>query len=423
METILTKALARNDLPAAPNSTNGAIVTTDFSVTQTFVKQESKIVTNPDGSLNLRDSIARAIYVKSGATGAKPAVSATDILSARNAIACHIARHDFMTIMTHTDQEMAIQFRKADTVKETVWATTDAPTLDAHRKAADAIMAALESDESVGGSLKLSGKFTVLCVVANAISRNQTKGHNWYSDTSVNSTTPGGKALAVAAGDISEFADFMQTNGHDLFHFLSDETLERFCNFITGYETAKTNIELTVDSTVYPVGTEIENLFNVEDSAKDRWPPGELGLAGAILAPRVFKATIVDIFTRKPDLKGDTDAILDALTDYEKIVSADDFTRARAIIIKNVMKKSFAFCYGYITVFSDYEERFKKNASLVAWAEQESGEMILGNAAGKWAKDAKKDDAAIAEILSSFLKGMASAFTDLQEKLAGDVAE
>lgn len=415
METILTTKLAAANLPEAPRDTNGTNIFTDFSTTATFVPPEHKLVVNAENHINLRDSIARSIWVKSGASPTKAAVTAPDILAAKAVIACHIARFEMMIIASHMAGLLPgeLGIRKADTVSAAVWDTVPEPVRTSHGKAADAIMAALAEDESLAVAFKLSGRYTALCLIANAICREHMKGHNWLSDTTPRSSTPGGKALAIAGADIQEFSDFMEANGHNLFHFLPDVAINLIAVAITGHRPIVTDIALTIAGQEYAAATKIADIFKIDDSAKDRYPPGQLGRSAAILATRVFKAVVIDLYTRKPTIKDEVDALLEVFNKYEAYVGRDDFTRDEALVIKNVLKKPFAFCYGYAMEFSTLSDQFSKNKSLEAWANQEAGEMIIGSNVGQWAKGTRKDDNAIGEMAEAFIRSITEAMGNL----------
>jgi len=397
----------------APQDTNGVIVPIDFSTTVTFCLSQNRSVINQNGGLDLRRSIARAMYILAGSPEVPPAVDASSALAARNSISVHYLRYNLLTVITHSDIANEIALRKGDIITASVYESIPGVVRDAYENAADAVHMALVEDEHFAAQFIPSPLYASLCLVANAIHREQVSGHNWFSDTNPKSNTVGGKVLSVAGGEVNEFADFMSTYGHDLWHIFTDNCLYAIARAITGFEHKTLLVQVTYASTVYEGGSAIEDLFHLDSAAKDRYPPQALGRSAVILGAKVMRYTITDLMTRAPDDAEACKAILTSLGNYAALVGSNEFTRADAQVVKKVLGLTFAFCYGYAMVFNDAVELFEKNKSLKAWADLESGEYIIGSNVGKWAKGVEKDNGVISQMVLAFLESMTAALARL----------
>jgi len=411
IDQVLTQTLTAQDVPIAAIDTNGVTVLADFTTSAEFIQSENRIVVNKNLSMNLRASVARAIWVKSGSPANAVQVSPQNILGSIGAIAGHMARFDLITIFAHTNIDPSVTFRRADFVTAEVYETIPQAVRTAFEKAADAIVHVLRSDENLAAEHLHSGRFATLCLIANAINREGTGGHNWYTDTTSKSATVGGKALAVAGADVEEFGSFMSMFGHDLWHLFPDNLLYKMAAVITENSACETNAAIQYRGSEWAVSTPVASLFKVEDAAKDRYPPSQLGRSAAILCSRVFRFFVVDIMSRVPGEATLCDQIIAVLDDYNAIVSKPTFTRADAQKVKKNMGKIFAFAYGYASAFPADFERFEKNKSLGAWAAQEDGELAVGSSVGKWAKGKDKDDTMMASVAKAALESLLRAQT------------
>jgi hypothetical protein len=423
MEQNFTKALATPARANAPTDTNGTVILMDLSTTAEHIASENRIVLNAGGGMDLRSSVARSIWVKAGMPIVATPVTGAMIGAARKSIGGHYLRHALLTVFTHSDMAIPISLRKSDTVTPAAFGAIPAAAVNPFLAAADVVNEQLTEDENLAAEFLPSGHFGSLAVVACAIHREQAKGHNWFSDTTPKSNTAGGKALGIAGADVDAFADFMADFGHDLWHLISDATLPSVAAAMTGHTVVKLTADVTYGGGAYVRGTAVDKMFRLDDAAKDRYPPSALGRAAAILGQRVIKYVVIDLMTRVPGEVGTCAAIVKQLDMYNNVVNAEDFTRAEAQDVKRIMGKTFAFCYGYATQFTDFVERYSKNKSLAAWAELESGDMIIGVNVGKWAKNVDKDTEVMLDMVKMVLGTMVGSLESMRDEFFDDEEE
>lgn len=402
-----------------PTDTNGVNVTVDFTQTATFVAAEHLSVVNLDGSFNLQASIARSIWIRSGSPAAAAVVTPSQILAARAAVGIHVMRHELLTILTHSSVAGQVRFRNADTVRGDIYPTdaAGAPFI----ASADVLWTALITDANFAAQYLPSTQLSALALVANAIHRSQVKGHNWLSDTTAKTASPGGRALAVAGGLVAEFEDYMSRVGHDLWHIFPDTTLYAVAGAMTGYEPATLMVGIEYGGVDIARGTLVSEVFKLDDAAKDRYPPSELGKAAAILGSRVMKCALTEINVKCEGNVEEHQECMASLDAYSNLVSAGDFTRANAQTVKQVMGTSFAFCYGVVMADAKYEELYSKNKSLKAWADQNAGDSIIGNVVGKWCKSRDARDEKINSMLAAFFASITTALERLPDAVAANM--
>lgn len=416
MDQTIGKFLLKADTPNAPSSTNGAVIAMDLSTTVEHIQNENLTVVGADGSMNLRLSVARAMWSKAGSPSVPVAVTPAHVLAARKSIGGHYLRFSVLTVFTHSSIAGDIRFRKSDTVSELVWSAVPEAVRSGFERAADNVHLAIDEDANLAAEFLPSGAFGSMCMIANAIHREQVKGHNWFSDTTTRSNSVGGKTLAIAGAEVDLFSDFMVEFGHDLWHLIADTCLPAMAASMTGHQEAVLTVGIEHAGADYAVGTPVSAIFKMDEAAKDRYPPSQLGRAAAILGQRVIKYAVIDLMTRAPAELEACKAVVQALDTYAEIVNSDNFTRAHAQVVKKVMGKTFAFCYGYAMCFADAMETYEKNPSLKAWADQENGEVIIGTNVGKWAKTKDKDDNVIGGMIKTLLESMAAAFATLNDE-------
>jgi len=205
-------------------------------------------------------------------------------------------------------------------------------------------------------------KHTLLCLLANAMHRHQTEGHNFIDHALVRKDSVASKVCSIAGSDTDSFREFMRIQGHDLFHLLSTESITDIANALTGV----TNVKL--ENELFGKKGEAKFVYQVitfPAAAIDRWPPGVVGISSVILG-----IPLVICMAEAMDAKGmaeDAETIVEMYTVLLKLLKENTKIIDRELLLKirETLGSSIALALGFNERYSSYDTESHKSMKLI----------------------------------------------------------
>lgn len=223
-----------------------------------------------------------------------------------------------------------------------------------------------------------SGRHVLHCLIANAIHRHVTEGHNWITEAANRPNTQTSRCLAVAGADAIPFRAFMTTHGHDSLHHLSTASMNDIATALCpDSENAQRTVRIDVNYIGVNVsGRRIDDIFKVSEAASNRWPVGVMGKSAVILGLSATNAMIADISTVVKFSSSRT--ITGGIDRLSQTVKSSTFTRDNLAAIRIVLPEVLAVAYGYVR--ARRMRAYDNKASLDAVKEQNLAAYATGEA-------------------------------------------
>jgi len=337
-------------VPAAnyvvPTGLNGLFGKPDLARPVDRIDAANKIVVDEGGSFDIVGTIAYALMEKQGfpSADAQLSTSGEAIRGVMDKISIRMSQHVLLSAVGVFRADVQLSSRPSDYVTSVIAAGMPhwAEALDAARK----VVAYADADDAFRDVLFEMSKNTVLCLAANAIHREQHDGHNWFSSRSEDTRTLTGRTVAIAAGDREGFASFMRDWGHDLWHFLSHDSLRAIANLIMGEDNEPNAFTINYGGTEYQAGTvSMTAMVNLGESCTDRWPVSELGKASLITGIDAIHSMLTAIVSKvnMPEVAD----IAGACTSLRNVITNVELGRDTVVAVRSAMTPVIVTAFGF----------------------------------------------------------------------------
>jgi len=368
---------------AIPKDTNGHSTTVAIDDHVNHVDDKNLIVLNDAGGPDLEGQIMYEVWMVAGRPVGEGEIKMTQAMlddsSPRVVVA--MARHTLLAAYGHAliarggAALKTLKARESDVLRT--------PALDALMdKAKPNVLAVanqlykvIERDtasrRAVLNTDTTTAKFAVISVCANAQHRHYDARHNWRGNTVAVKNSAAFKAVRLAAADQSAFVKFMAVWGHDLWHWLDDESLLQLGNVIAGAEPSYMTTWDYLGENVE--GKSLPDVLKVTQAVRERMPPGVLGIAAIMTGTKALKAMLTD-WSSKVSFSGQAE-IFKSLTSITDWVSAPERTVAETRAVRAALADVLVVAYGYclaIPALRDVFEDYKALEALGAY----SAEML-----------------------------------------------
>lgn len=339
------QAGAPNDYPAR-HSYNGSAGRVNLATPVDHIEPKEKIVVGVNDTMDLTRTIAYRLLIAQGAEpGTMIPLTVAHIEATAEDIGLVISMWTIYRVGSAS--RIAIGFRASDVVSA---AAFDAMTGATHLlTSAAAIEAHLFDEENVSMATMIQGnsRNLLLAIVANAIHRSQNEGHNWLTASANDRSSMTFRALAVAGAHKDEFSKFMHNHGHGVLHHLTTETINRLADAITGEDEAVVRDEALVYNDALINGTAMHLVFPMTESARDRWPVGQMGKAAIIVGLDEVSSMVSDIVSRLSVANSGALSVRIGLM-RNAMAEAVAMPRPDLLAIRAVLSEVICIAFGYV---------------------------------------------------------------------------
>jgi hypothetical protein len=270
---------------------------------------------------------------------------------------------------------------------------------------ADAIYHALLNDQNDVSNMRANAAFVTYTVVANALHRHGTNGHNFITRGLNDPTTVASKMPALAGAQNKEFANFLKHWGHDAWHFLSDVGLTKLANIITGEHTAVAEAQSKYEG-MDVSNQQIHILLKLPESVTDRYPPGTLGVSSLIIGIDFVKAMFNSIFIHMSS--DQLPFIIRSLTAMKNYISNSSIERQDLLALRQHMGPTVAFSLGYAMRKRNGIDRVDSSPSLAQFRKNHVDQVEDGLTLGRTIEELKMDPLSVKNLVISLMNNVVS---------------
>jgi len=402
---------------AAPDGYNGAASTLDVISPADFIHHNNKIITSENNVMSLRHTIIFNIWNSMGKPTVATAVTAAHIASTSRLIGINVVKHTLLALFHAAD--ILIVLRSSDVMSVNALTALMGSSIDLISTAADRLWAYFMDNDALLNELCSDKKHVALAIVATAMHRYMVDQHNWLTNLTRKAGSVTNKITMVAGADRTEFIDFMETVGHDVWHMLSNETLIRVCDAVTGVTEAIVVSPGVNDggeplgyfyNSVNVVGDDICDIIKLNDGATDRWPVNGLGKASIIVGTNLIRMVVIEISSKALiDNLSTVNSSFEAIKTY---IADSDLSRAEVLNLKEALGPMIAKAYGFLNQNSATEDFANTSPALVNFVKTLSVDVAFGAVFAKRFREVVTDPMAVKEMIKVFLSGIASITTN-----------
>jgi len=427
---IANAAIAINPADAAVVAVNGYRHATGVESQVARVADDWKVVVGDGDRFLLLETVARDIYFAQGAPAVSTAFTAAVGQQIMTKVGLRIAQNEIIRVYRSSAEPWAV--RASDVVPLAAWEALCVPAVvgvppnpdvpagraRGARLGAELVIAAMRQETAHAAVIMAGARNVLLMLIANALHRIQSNGHNWITDARGMENSVASRAIGVAGAEKNAFVPFAAMYGHDLWHFLSDRTLYAMATAFTG-ENAHAAIStepIQYNGVDYAVGVALHTVINAGQAAEQRWPPGKIGTA-AIVNGLTALAGMINALAMKAEFQnaGWFESVIVRLKSdvVQREGNVVDFVRAKAVL-GEVMAKAV----GFMDADATGADRQAKLPSLNGFKKSYEAAYISGLGLGKVCKEVDVNTAAFAESISAFLQVTSNALAALTGELA-----
>jgi len=417
---------ANLDIPADTNG-HSSVVAVDNSVDH--VDEKNMFVLTGAGVADLEGMLCFEVWMAAGKPIEDVAITVTqpmlDDLAFRAAV--RIAQHTVLAAYAHADYPggggplPALASRESDIVRrddlDVAIGAARPHVLARAKQLYKVVERHTATRREILKTDTATAKFVVTCVPANALHRHFDDKHNWRTKTAKIKNSPAFKALRLAAADQDSFAKFMDEWGHDLWHWLDDESILLLGNVIAGA------IPSVMRDWVY-LGVNqkkksLPQVLKITDAVKERMPPGVLGIAAIMTGIKALKAMLNDWAGKVSfdNLSG----VKDALTEIAKYVSAPGRTVTETREIRSALTDTLVVSYGYCMAVPNLKEVFEDYRALEALGTYSSELVADGKSLAGIVSLIEPDESVVRARLASVLNTISTSINTAVNAAGGKI--
>ena len=385
--------------PVVANDYNGHLGNLSVTHVADFIDDLYKWAVTAAGNLDLNTTVElRLCQAVNAGIGAGNAIDDNAIADAIEGIGLCIGSYELLSALNASG--VPINIRQGD-----MYSAAEVVALRANQhasvaEAAQGILRFVRDDEKARTEVMAEGHFLAQAVIANAIHRTRSDGHNWYTaDTRVRGTVAY-KACAVAGKRTRDMRVFMELHGHDLFHYLTNDSLFAIANALTGVTDAIPAAGFIYDNHDR-VGTAIHTWIRIGDAACDRWPVGVLGKSSLILGLGYLQFTINSIASKI--MIANAPDIVDSIKNAQSIMDDEKFDREALLTMRDKFGYVIAVGVGYASAFPDLAEKIETQPSVSNFVSNQLAGFMNGSALAKTVKSIDVSDEALIAAIGTLI--------------------
>lgn len=415
-----------SDAAEVPNTLNGSSGVVELGNVSSFVLPEHRIAISGKDTYSLRLTAINAILstneplVKVKDADGKdstiaPEFTAEHIKRSASALCVAYLRFNILDMFSNVEPAVPVTYRTTDIVSEDVLrANAD---FGAAWRAVGKFHHTYEISDVMRAKVNSKSKVALLAIVANTMHREQTLGHNWYTENASKANSSTHKICSIAGALSAEFNEYMKTYGHDMWHFVSDDSLRLMALALASKN--KHVLKAKYATTQGTNALSLDEHVKLPDSVKDRYPTGELGKSTIILGMDAIVGFVSSISSRANVTSAIGPINLASRTIKAKI-SAIDCSRSTILMTRSSIADSAKFAIGYLSVASTAMKLRDEYPSLSNFAPAGDSNVISGAALAEAMTSVKVDKSALTEAVTSALDAIAVSLVSTAKTLDPD---
>jgi len=401
-------AVLGSDAGVAPNGYNGAEARVDLAQPLTHVSKANMLVFTVARQVDLARSWGYAIYAAQGYPNAATAVTPGHLEAAGSRLRDIGVIHSTLAFMSHIrvgGANMVDDIRIDDGLPQaeadTLFNGFGAPCV----VAANQLWAYLDGNGPARARFYSESKLCIMLLCMNQMHRELCELHHWYTAAAIDPKTQTGRCTAMAGASKDEFMAFVgiKNRGHDMWHFLGNQSLENLSYAIVG----KANEDLAVAEefeymeTVVPVGEiRVSDHFVVSESVKDRLPSGTIGVSGLIVGVQ-YVAQMLENLGAKSSVEGGGSTLV-AVNSVKDFLSGMPLDRAQLLRLKAAFLPLVATAVGFKSLTAAGRDEVAGYEGLSSYVKQD----IKNSGRGKMMAEAFEKIQVTPDKLAEMLKAL-----------------
>jgi len=429
----------------APNGYNGAAFEMDLARVEEWVEKKNLIVMTegPNPQLDLRMTWAYAIYAVQGFPADAIAVTAAHMDAAADRLADIGAVHTLLAVFSHLNiggEEMIVRVRRSDclshTERNTIFQAGEGAVAAgpgfAILEVVDRLWDHLRADVTAFNRFYSKAAFSTMMLCMNAMHRELLERHNWFTDHATNPKTQTARCVAMAGASKDLFLAWVArgSRGHDLWHFLNDETLQKMAYILTGHEAELDGVDNTVtvrDAFHYKgelVGAgpvDVKGLFGLSESVCDRLPSGTVGVAGLIVGVQMV-ALMLEKISYKVTITNGPEVIA-GVNMVKEYLSEQEMDRGQLINLKAQFLPIVATAVGFMNYTAAGRDQVDTYESLVNYVKQDIKNSGRGRTLAETLEPLEVTPAKLKGLIGVLFSEAIAAFKVCEMENAPDVDE
>jgi len=436
-----------------PTTINGTGVLIDMSHPVDFIDKKGKIVLNETGDFDLASTLAWTLAMSIDNPDTAPEGDYTDdqFANAGFWLGNNIIRYNIHQVMYKAG--MDVEVRNSDVIQAASLDRALNGNLEYYRAQSQRLWNFLTGDDTAMAGVTSNRTEVTRAIVAVANHRDTEEKHSWFTGRQAINGSMTKKHLNVAGSHVEALALFMLRAGHDIWHYLSDQTLRSLSYLVCGMVPYRVN-DRGDDPDVYthtdgetdedkygvlitdshevgyraagPVmledfeflGDEHDEIsvlavIDVGQAAKDRFPFGTLGVSSLITGCAMISAMLNNI-SSKVVLEG-VDVLVASINSVRNVPKDNNITRVMIMALRVALGDSIRLAFGYCDACPELKAMANSYDSLVNFSKQEPVPVAMGATLAARIRELTADPDAVAEAIKTTFKSVSTAINSLVE--------
>lgn len=205
-------------------------------------------------------------------------------------------------------------------------------------------------------SMASQGKMILHAFYAVAIHRKVCEGHSWFTNETMKEKSNTYRALGVAGSAHEEFQSYMKLYGHDIVHHLTDSSLAGICDAMNEpispvsptEDPPRKRVTAALEYNGVQIrGKQVSEVLIVSESARERWPVGELGKSAIILGLKAVSGMVEAITSRV--LVSGTQHLTSDLKRIRDFIAGPQVKRDTILLAREAFTSIIVYSVGFLS--------------------------------------------------------------------------
>lgn len=449
----------------APEEVNGAGVILDLNTPTDHIAQIARFVVNDQNDISLRGTIAYVLAIANDNPAAEPTEDLPDevLVTASSWIGANVIRREFHQIFHKLDVDLT--FRQTDVIREDRLDDLLHDNAEWYLGQADRVWGLLSTTDGAIEKMTTFRQEAAKAIIANANHRELEERHNWFTANQNVEGTSTCRLIACGGSRLDRFRVFMGTYGHDMWHYMDDVTLRKAAHMLSGgvcerydrpanegdprplnhhdadgstdldlygdFVRDSANIPYRPDGPVvienFSVGgilhnrIRIDQVIDVGQAAKDRFPGNIVGVAGLITGVQSVISMISSVASMV--VIPQTDRLVQNFTTLSGKFTEPTITRRSLLALKTRLQNVVSFAYGYCQETPELRDYAGRFSSLASFANRAGDHLQRGSIFARRMREVATDPNAVEQLISTTFNSLAGVFDGIDDIHGLDVED
>lgn len=411
----------------APRGYNGAEVSVDISQPSTHVALHNMMVFTATNQVDLLGTWTYAIWAAQGYPTEATQVTSGHMEAAASRLKDAATIHSLLALCSHITvggAAMVTDIRLDDALPQVEVENLihiHGPTCSL---AANRFWAFLAANGPARARFYSESKMGLMMLCMNQMHRELCEGHQWHSTAATDPKTQTGRCTAMAGAYKDEFMAWLaiKHRGHDMWHFLGNQSLARIVYAIIGKsnEVVSAVAQFQYLGTDHPIGPmDLSRLVVMSESVKDRLPSGTIGVSGIIVGVE-FTAEMFEWLSSRSDVEGGAGTIT-AINSAKAFLGGTTLDRGQLMRLKTAFLPLVATAVGFKGLTAAGRDQVAGYEGLSSYVKQDIKNHGRGKMMAEAFEKIQVTPDKLAELLRSLHEEARIAFTAMVDMGANDV--